>query len=317
MTTLVTGAGGFVGAAFCARMERQGLSWCAAHRTIVPGSDGGNAIAVGELDGQTDWSKALQGVAQVVHLAARVHVMQDDSADPLREFRRVNVDGTLNLAKQAAKHGVNRLVFVSSVKVNGESTSRGRPFTADDVPAPSDPYGVSKHEAEKALRRIAADTGLEVVIIRPPLIYGPGVKANFRAMMHWLARGVPLPLSAVNDNRRSLVALDNLVDLLVTCLSHPAAANQTFMVSDGDDLSTAELLRRMGQAQGTPARLFYMPVTGLRLAAAAVGKSAVYQRLCGSLQVDIRKTRELLGWTPPVALDEGLRRAALTGKCPP
>ena len=189
------------------------------------------------------------------------------------------------------------------------------PFTADDVPAPEDPYGVSKHEAEELLRKIAIETGMEVVIIRPPLVYGPGVKANFESMMRWLARGVPLPLAAVTQNRRSLVALDNLVDLIVTCLNHPAAANQTFLVSDGEDLSTAQLLKRMGAAMGHPARLFYVPPALLKLGATVLNKPGIYQRLCGSLQLDIAKTRQLLGWTPPVSVDEGLRRAA-EGFCP-
>jgi nucleoside-diphosphate-sugar epimerase len=236
--------------------------------------------------------------------------MNDKSADPLAEFRRVNVEATAALARQAAGAGVRRFVFLSSIKVNGEFTEAGQPFTADDAPAPEDPYGVSKHEAEKLLRQIAAETGMEVVIIRPPLVYGPGVKANFAAMMRWLARGVPLPLAAVTDNRRSLVALDNLVDLIVTCLHHPAAANQTFLVSDGEDLSTAQLLKRMGAAMGQPARLFYLPPVVLKLGAALLNKPGIYQRLCGSLQLDIAKTRQLLGWSPPVSVDDGLRRAA-------
>ncbi len=258
----------------------------------------------------TDWGLALQGVDAVVHCAARVHVMQDDATDPLQAYREVNVKGTLNLASQAAQAGVQRFVFVSSIKVNGECTEVGMPFTADDVPAPEDPYGVSKHEAEELLRKIAIETGMEVVIIRPPLVYGPGVKANFESMMRWLARGVPLPLAAVTQNRRSLVALDNLVDLIVTCLNHPSAANQTFLVSDGEDLSTAQLLKRMSAAMGKPARLFYVPPGLLKLGATLLNKPGIYQRLCGSLQLDIAKTRQLLDWTPPLSVDEGLRRAA-------
>lgn len=268
---------------------------------------------IGSLSSDTDWTAALRNVEQVVHLAARVHVMNDKSSDPLAEFRRVNVEGTANLARQAAAAGVRRFVFLSSVKVNGEFTEAGYPFTADDVPAPEDPYGVSKHEAEQLLRQISAETGIEVVIIRPPLVYGRGVKANFAAMMCWLARGavrVPLPLAAITQNRRSLVALDNLLDLIVTCLNHPAAANQTFLVSDGEDLSTAQLLKRMGAAMGRPARLFYVPPALLKLGATVLNKPGIYQRLCGSLQLDINKTRQLLGWTPPMSVDEGLRRAA-------
>lgn len=246
----------------------------------------------------------------VVHLAARVHVMNDKSPDPLAEFRRVNVEGTAALARQAAAAGVRRFVFLSSVKVNGEFTEAVQPFTADDEPAPEDPYGVSKYEAEKLLQKIAAETGMEVVIIRSPLVYGPGVKANFESMMRWLARGVPLPLAAVTENRRSLLALDNLVDLIVTCLNHPAAANQTFLVSDGEDLSTAELLKRMGAAMGQTVRLFYMPPALLRLGATVLNKPGIYQRLCGSLRLDITKTKHVLEWSPPVTVDEGLRRAA-------
>lgn len=271
--------------------------------------DGTEAVAVGSLSSETDWTASVKDVDQIVHLAARVHVMNDKSPDPLAEFRRVNVEGTAALARQASAAGVRRFVFLSSIKVSGEFTEVGEAFTADDVSAPEDPYGVSKHEAEQLLRQISAETGMEVVIIRPPLVYGPGVKANFESMMRWLARGVPLPLAAVAQNRRSLVALDNLVDLIVTCLNHPAAANQTFLVSDGEDLSTAELLKRMGAAMGHPAHLFYLPPVLLKLGATILNKLGIYQRLCGSLQLDIAKTRDLLGWTPPVSVDEGLRRA--------
>lgn len=279
-------------------------------RALSSPPDCAETVVIGSLSSETDWTAALRNVDQIVHLAARVHVMNDKCSDPLAEFRRVNVEGTAALARQAAVAGVRRFVYLSSVKVNGEFTEAGHPFTADDAPAPEDPYGVSKHEAEQLLRQIAAETGMEVVIIRPPLVYGPGVKANFESMMRWLARGVPLPLAAVTRNRRSLVALDNLVNLIVTCLHHPAAANQTFLVSDGEDLSTAQLLKRMGSAMGHPARLFYLPPALLQLGAAVLNKPGIYQRLCGSLQLDITKTRQLLDWTPPVSVDEGLRRAA-------
>jgi len=302
---LITGCTGFVGKLLVRTIQAQGHDVVRAVRQAQPDS-----VLISTVDGNTSWLEALRGCDSVVHLAARVHVMNDKSTDPLREFRRVNVEGTVHLARQAAAAGVRRFVFLSSVKVNGEATQEGRPFTADDAPAPGDPYGVSKHEAEQALRQIAAETGMEVVIIRPPLVYGPGVKANFESMMCWLARGVPLPLAAVTENRRSLVALDNLVDLIMTCLNHPAAANQTFLVSDGEDISTAELLKRMGAAMGRPARLFHMPPALLKLGSTLLNKRAIYQRLCGSLQLDIAKTRQLLGWTPPVSVDAGLRRAA-------
>ena len=310
MTTLVTGANGFVGSALCARLRRDGVSVRGAVRALNSKPDGAEAFAIGSLSAETNWTKALKNVEQVVHLAARVHVMNDKSSDPLAEFRRVNVEGTAALARQAAIAGVRRFVFLSSVKVNGEFTEAGHLFTADDAPAPEDSYAVSKYEAEQLLRQIAGETGMEVVIIRPPLVYGPGVKANFESMMRCLARGVPLPLAAVTNNRRSLVALDNLVGLIVTCLNHPAAANQTFLLSDGKDLSTAQLLKRLGAAIGQPARLFYLPPTLLKLGASVLNRRGIYQRLCGSLQLDIAKTRQLLGWTPPVSVDEGLRRAA-------
>jgi len=310
MGTLVTGANGFVGSALCARLLRDGVAVRRAVRSLGSQFSGAEPIAIGSLSSETDWTVALRSVEQVVHLAARVHVMNDKSTDPLTDFRLVNVESTANLARQAAAAGIRRFVYLSSVKVNGEFTQEGRLFAADDAPAPEDPYGVSKHEAEQLLRQIATETGMKVVIIRPPLVYGPGVKANFESMMRWLARGVPLPLAAVTQNRRSLVSLNNLVDLIVTCLHHPAAANQTFLVSDGEDLSTAELLRRMGTALGHPARLFYVPPSMLKIGAQVVNKPGIYQRLCGSLQLDMAKTRQLLGWTPPVSVEEGLRRAA-------
>jgi nucleoside-diphosphate-sugar epimerase len=246
----------------------------------------------------------------VVHCAARVHILNDQTADPLAEFRQVNVDGTLTLARQAAQAGVRRFVFLSSIKVNGEQSGDGLAFNADQRPAPSDPYGISKYEAEVGLRALARETGMEVVIIRPPLVYGPGVKANFLAMMRWLRRGVPLPLGGVTENRRSFVFLDNLVDLIVTCIDHPAAANQTFLVSDDEDLSTAALLRRMAAALGRPARLIPMPAGLITLVAKLIGRPGIAQRLCGSLQVDIGKTKTLLCWSPPVSVDEGLRITA-------
>jgi nucleoside-diphosphate-sugar epimerase len=234
--------------------------------------------------------------------------MQETEIDPLTAFRAVNVEGTLNLARQAAAAGVNRFVFISSVKVNGESTQPGRAFTDTDSPNPQYAYGQSKHEAEQGLRQLSIDTGMEVVIIRPPLVYGPDVKANFAALIRAVKRGWPLPLGAVH-NQRSLVALDNLVDFIVTCITHPQAANQTFLVSDGQDLSTNELVRGMAQAAGVPARLLPVPLWALQAGAALLGKADEVQRLCGNLQVDISKARSLLGWMPPVHWEEGLRRA--------
>jgi nucleoside-diphosphate-sugar epimerase len=306
MTILVTGAGGFVGQFLCARFMQIGMSVRAVVRHAVSVPEKCDGVILEDIEGFTDWHGALISIDTVVHLAARVHVMHDTASDPLSAFRSVNVQGTLNLARQAAAAGVKRFVFISSVKVNGESTQPGHAFTETDAPNPQDAYGLSKFEAEQGLRQIAADTGLEVVIIRPPLVYGPGVKANFAALMRAVQRGWPLPLGAVH-NQRSLVALDNLVDFIVTCITHPKAASQTFFVSDGQDLSTTDLVRGMAQAAGVSARLLPVPVWVLQSGAALLGQGAMAQRLCGNLQIDISKARHLLAWAPIISIEEGLR----------
>lgn len=307
---LLTGASGFVGSGLLARLVDASFPVVAVLRHSSGGiSADVPVVRVSGLLPETDWSHSLAGVEVVIHSAARVHMMDEQATDPLAEFRKVNVGGTLKLAQQAAAAGVRRFIFVSSIKVNGEGTLPGKPYTADDAPAPVDPYGVSKLEAEQGLLVLAAETGMEVVVIRPVLVYGPGVKANFCSMMNWLNKGVPLPLGAI-CNKRSFVALDNLVDLIVTCIAHPAAANQVFLVSDDEDLSTSELLQRMGAALGRPARLLPVPAVLLGGAASLLGKRAVAQRLCGSLQVDIEKTHRLLGWTPPVTVDAALHKTA-------
>jgi nucleoside-diphosphate-sugar epimerase len=294
----------------CTRLLESGIKYRASVRKLLLGLPHADFTLTGPIDGQTDWKNALRGVRTVIHLAARVHVMRETSSHPLAEFRRVNAEGTANLARQAAMADATRIIYVSSLKVNGESTYIGHPFRAEDEPEPQDPYGVSKLEAELALRRVSEDTGLEVVIVRPPLIYGPNVKGNFESMMSWLSCGVPLPLASITDNRRSFIGLDNFVDLLERCIDHPAAANQTFMASDGEDLSTAELLLRMGRAMNVQSRLFYLPSGLMRLGAKVSGKDDVFQRLCGSLQVDIKKTKQLLEWEPAISVDEGFRRVA-------
>lgn len=307
----LTGVSGFVGKEVMSRLCH-GLFTCtvAVRRPLQSLPAAVRIETITSLMANLDLRAGLECQDVVVHCAARVHVMHDSSVDPLAEFRKVNVDGTLNLALQAAAAGARRFIFISSIKVNGEETSSGLPYVAGDLPVPVDPYAISKMEAEQGLRALAAKTGMEVVIIRPVLVYGPGVKANFLSMMRWLKKGVPLPLGAIH-NRRSLVALDNLVDLIVTCIDHPAAANQTFLVSDGEDLSTTELLRRMSVALGKPARLLPVPGRLLEVGAGLFGKQKLAQRLCGSLQVDISKTRELLSWKPPVSVDEALRKTAM------
>jgi len=308
---LVTGATGFIGAALIERLSaEEGFKLRAAVRRPAPRPVAGVTYAqVGELGSNTSWGAAVRGVDVVVHTAARVHVMNDAVVDPLSEYRRANVEGTLCLAREAASAGARRFVFLSSIKVNGEGTPLGQPYRADDSPAPVDPYGVSKLEAEEGLRQLLHGTGTELVVIRPVLVYGPGVKANFLAMMRWVHKGLPLPLGNV-PNKRSLVALDNLVDLIRACCVHPAASNQTFLAADGEDLSTTELLARMAAALGRRARLFPVPVEVLRGAATILGRRGIAQRLFGSLQVDVSKARDRLGWAPPVSVDDALRKTA-------
>ncbi|MGX5219798.1 UDP-glucose 4-epimerase family protein [Pseudomonas segetis] len=308
---LLTGASGFVGYGVYKRLSQSGMGdLILALRNPFPGQLQSTLVKlIPTIDGTADWSEIIDGTHVVIHCAARVHVMRDHSSDSLAEFRKVNVEGTLNLARQAVAAGVKRFIFISSVKVNGEGTKLESSYQADDEPAPVDPYGISKFEAEQALQSLAAQTSMEVVIIRPVLVYGPGVKANFLSMMDWLNKGIPLPFGALY-NKRSLVALDNLVDLIVTCIDHPAAANETFLVSDGVDLSTTEMLVKMGMALGKSVRLLPVPSWMLQAGALVLNKQALAQRLCGSLQVDISKAHRLLGWVPPVSVDEAFRCTA-------
>lgn len=306
-TFLVTGGSGFLGQALINQLVRlPGCTVVAPMRNLSARlAAGARSFALNNLDGANDWQVTLTDVDVVIHAAARVHVMNEVAVDPLAAFREVNVEATLNLARQAAEYGVKRFIFISSIKVNGEGTEAGAVYRADDTPAPIGPYAISKLEAEQGLMSLAANTGMEVVVIRPVLVYGPGVKANFLSMMRWLYRGVPLPFGAVN-NLRSLVAIDNLVDLIVTCSDHPAAANQVFLASDGEDVSTTQLLRKLANALGKPARLLPIPSRIMSGVAAMIGKRAMADRIFGSLQVDISKNRKLLGWEPPVTLDKAL-----------
>lgn len=319
MKILATGANGFVGRALCAELISQEFTVLAAVREKAA-LENCTSVVVGNINNTTNWSTALSGVDIVIHLAARVHVMNDHVSDPMAEFRKVNVDGTLNLARQAVKAGVKRFIFISSVKVNGEFTlppssssasGRGVPtaFSEVDIPSLQDVYGISKFEAEQGLLKIAEETGMEVVIIRPPLIYGAGVKANFASLLSVVKRGIPLPLGAIN-NKRSFIYVENLVSFILHCIQHPLAANQIFLVSDGQDLSTTELLKMCAIALDVKPRLLPVPQKLIELGAAIIGKRDVAQRLCGNLQVDITKARELLGWSPPYSLADGLKATA-------
>lgn len=307
MMVLLTGASGFVGGGVLRVAQSRGIPIRPVFRTkeFISELD---TVTISSLTSDTNWRVAVSNADVVIHCAARVQIMDDQEADQLKAFREINVQGTLNLARQSAEAGVKRFIFISSVKVNGEGTQPGHSFKADDIAAPEDAYAISKAEAEVGLRLLSDQTGMEVVIIRPPLVYGPGVKGNFSSMLSWIARGLPLPLGAVASNLRSFVGLDNLVDLILTCVDHPNAANQTFLVSDGEDLSTTGLLRKIGLALNQPVRLIPVPIKMLSFASSLLGKRAIAQRLLSSLQVDISKTRTLLEWTPPLSVDEGLRR---------
>lgn len=304
MKLLVTGAGGFIGRAVCAELAKHGGRVIPAVRS-PRGLQ--NEIVTGDIGPHTDWTAALDGADAVVHLAARVHVMRDTEANPLQAFRAVNTLGTLRLAEQAAAAGVKRLIYLSSIKVNGEGSRV--PYRETDTPAPEDAYAVSKWEAEQGLREIAARTGLEVVILRPPLVYGPGVKANFLSLMNAVEKGLPLPFGLIR-NRRSLLYLGNLVDAIRVCIEHPAAANKTYLLSDGEDVSTTELIRRLAKAMNRPARLLPIPPVLLTALARLFGRHKELSRLLGSLTIDTSVIRRELNWTLPYTLDEGLSMTA-------
>jgi nucleoside-diphosphate-sugar epimerase len=313
LNILVTGANGFIGAALCKSLVLHGHRVRGGARNsqssgVLAGA-GVETAAVGNIDARTDWSAALSGMDAVIHLAARVHVMQEDAEGLLSEFRRVNVAGTEHLARSAAACGVKRLVYVSTIKVNGEATEGGQKFDESDTPAPLDPYGVSKFEAEQALHRVARETGLEIVIVRPPLVYGPGVKGNFIQLLKVVGSGIPLPLASVR-NLRSLVYVGNLADALIACVTQHAAAGQTYIVSDGEDISTPDLLCALAAAAGRQARLFPCAPALLKLLAKLAGKGSQADRLLGSLRVESGKIRAELNWTPPYSLQQGLQATA-------
>ncbi len=309
MRILVTGATGFVGKALLRGLQKKNLETVVSVRSQcedIPETV--KQYHVNNINAHTDWSDVLNKVDVVIHLAARVHVMNDgvNSSD---EYRNVNTLATLNLARQAVASGVKRFVFLSSIKVNGESTEFDQPFTSDGLCTSVDPYALSKHEAELGLLKLAHETGMEVVIIRPPLVYGPEVKANFASMMKWVNKGIPLPFGAVH-NKRSLVALENLVSFIIHCIDHPKAANEIFLISDGEDVSTTELLQKVARALGKKSRLVPVPVSWMQFVAKCVGKETVSNRLFGSLQVDSAKARKLLGWKPVITMDEQLKKTA-------
>lgn len=310
MNILLTGGTGFVGQAVLNKLMNEGHRITAVVRGHRP--EMAPAIhqhVVADMLDVTDWASVLENQHAIIHAAARVHVMNEIEQNPLEAFRRVNVDATLQLANAAARAGIKRFVFISSVKVNGEATLPGAPFDESSTDQPSDAYGHSKKEAEDRLFEVAGRTGMEVVVVRPVLVYGPGVGANFLSLMRWVDRGVPLPLGAIH-NKRSFVSIGNLADFIIRCASHPAAANQVFLISDGEDMSTSELLRRMSNALGVPDRLIGVPSGLLLLLGKLSGKGAEMQRLCGSLQVDISKARRLLCWNPPISVEQSLAATA-------
>jgi nucleoside-diphosphate-sugar epimerase len=311
-SVLVTGANGFVGRPLCTALLGLGYRVKALTRSPDVFESDIQNVVVTNLQIEAPALEVMEGVDTVIHLAARVHIMQESVADELvtlAAYRAVNVAMTLNLARQAARAGVQRFIYISTIKVNGEKTEPGKPFAPDDVPAPQDPYGISKMEAELALFALSQETGIEVVIIRPPLIYGPGVGANFMAMMRLVSYQFPLPFGALH-NQRSMLALDNLLSFIATCIEHPKAAGQVFLVSDGQDISVTQLLRKLAYTLNVKARLVPLPAGLIQLIAKVLGRGSVAQRLCDNLQVDNAKTEALLAWKPPLSLDEGLELTA-------
>jgi len=308
MKVLVTGASGFVGKALREQLLSRGCSVNVAVRSPGVFDPSPETFLVGAIGAATDWAAALKSVEVVVHLAARVHVMNESESDSAALYHQVNTMGTIKLMHDAARAGVKRFIFISTAKVNGEVTVAGVPFSEADSPNPSDAYSSSKYEAELALSKFSNEQGMQFVIIRPPLVYGPGVKGNFATLLRAVRRGLPLPLGAVN-NRRSLVGLNNLVDFIITCARHPLAANQTFLVSDGADVSTPNLVRAIAHATGRPTRLISVPVRMVACLSSLLDKRAAVDRLCGNFQLDITKAEKLLNWVPTYTLEEGLRHA--------
>lgn len=311
MKLLITGANGFVGQALCKRMAEDNWQVRGSIRSMEQEASfpaGVEVVQIKSIGAYTDWSDALTGVDAVVHLAARVHVMNDTAADPLSAFRQVNVAGSERLARMVADKGVKRFIFLSTVKVNGEGTEKHQ-FTERDTPNPHDDYSTSKWDAEQALHNISDATGLEVVILRPPLVYGPGVKANFLRLLDMVNKNIPLPLSMVN-NKRSMIYIGNLVDAIIKCIEHPDAANQTFLVSDGQDVSTPDLIRMIARAMGKKAKLFPCPLSLLKMIGKVAGKSSEVERLVNSLQIDTAKIRRELSWTPPFTMEQGLKETS-------
>lgn len=306
---LLTGANGFIGRHLATSLvSTYGTNIICPVRTSCT-ITGAHVVPILGIDEQANWSQYMEGVTTIIHAAGRVHVMDDYFSDPLTEFRRINVANSLNLARQAAAAGVKRFIFLSTVKVNGEETFNGGVFSEEDPPAPKDAYGLSKYEAEQMLFELAAKTGIEVTIVRLPLIYGPGVKANFESMLRWIKSGIPLPFGAVT-NKRSFLYIENLISLIVSCIEKPCAANQIFFASDGQDMSTTELLVQCANALGVKSRLLPVPKNILMAGAILLKKRAVAQRLCGSLQIDISKAKQLLNWTPPLSVEYGLKATA-------
>ncbi|MFM5164195.1 UDP-glucose 4-epimerase family protein [Aeromonas rivipollensis] len=304
---LLTGATGFVGNAVFTQLMQQGFSVRTYGRRAPVKSIAHTRHVTGDIGGVENYAAALQDIDVVIHCAAQAHMMNSSANNCAGMYNDTNVDGSINLARQAIAAGVSRFIFISSVKVNGESTTNTQAFNHASLPAPEDDYGRSKQSAEDGLRILVANSGMELVVIRPPLVYGPGVKGNFCSLLAVAKKNLPLPLGAIN-NQRSMVALDNLVDLIITCIAHPHAANQIFLVSDDQDISTTQLLERMTRAAGKSPRLLPLPMSWLRLVGRLTGKQALIERLCGNLQIDISHTKATLGWQPPISVEEGIKR---------